>query len=142
MTGYTWVSSSFGRAVPSNAMQAGTDSDGCKIYVGRSRFQGDFLPCKIVPQRGKAYVAHSCKEHKVTNFEINMDFKSMRSAIDEHHRSGKFSADNCRDLILCRNVFRRRATSRTAQEAEDQRRRQLLQLEKQPERRSSEIQSG
>ncbi|KAF5305390.1 hypothetical protein FQA39_LY09219 [Lamprigera yunnana] len=69
MTGYTWVNSSVSGFTPANAVQAGTDSDGSKIYVGRSRFQNYFLPCKIVPQRREAYVAHSCKEHKVTNFQ-------------------------------------------------------------------------
>ncbi|KAK4879055.1 hypothetical protein RN001_007201 [Aquatica leii] len=69
MSGYNWVSSSVGRAAPPKAMQAGTDSDGSTMYVGRSHFQGDQLPCKIVPQRREAYVAHNGREHKVTTFD-------------------------------------------------------------------------
>ncbi|KAF2884505.1 hypothetical protein ILUMI_21679 [Ignelater luminosus] len=70
MSGYSWVPSSFGRALPPNAVQGGRDSDGSIIYVGKTRYMGDELPCKVIPQKRAAYVSHNCREHQVSSFEV------------------------------------------------------------------------
>ncbi|KAF5273565.1 hypothetical protein FQR65_LT04563 [Abscondita terminalis] len=69
IVGYTWVPSSPGRSAPPNSMHAGHDADGSAIYAGRAYFNGDTVPCKIIPQRRQAYVCHGGKEHPVSNFD-------------------------------------------------------------------------
>lgn len=62
--------SSLGRGLPPNAVQGGRDTDGSAIYVGKARFMGDELPCKVIPSKRQAYVSHNCREHPVSSFEV------------------------------------------------------------------------
>lgn len=57
-------------ALPHNAVRAGQDADGSIIYVGRSTHQGDLIPCKVLPTKRAAYVAHGGKEVFVGNYEV------------------------------------------------------------------------
>jgi len=70
MAGYNWVGSAPGHPVPFNAVPGGRDADGSIIYIGRAYFQGDQLPCKVIPQRRVAYVSYNSREHAVHNYEI------------------------------------------------------------------------
>uniref|UniRef100_A0A1I8PFC2 Uncharacterized protein n=1 Tax=Stomoxys calcitrans TaxID=35570 RepID=A0A1I8PFC2_STOCA len=47
---------------PPGSVLAGHDSDGCTIYVGRAEHNGLKLPCKFLPDRHEAYVAHEGSE--------------------------------------------------------------------------------
>lgn len=69
-TAYLWIPSSIGNTIPPNALLGGRDSDGSPIYVGRSTFQGDELPCKIVPNQNAAYVSYDGAEHLVERFDV------------------------------------------------------------------------
>lgn len=57
-------------SVPPNAVVAGHDSDGDTIYVGRAFFSNDMLPAKVIPNKGKAYVAYAREEHELENYEV------------------------------------------------------------------------
>ena len=40
------------------------------MYVGRTFFQGDQIPVKVLPSKQAAYVAHNGQEHLVQNYEV------------------------------------------------------------------------
>ncbi|XP_001965587.2 uncharacterized protein LOC6505038 [Drosophila ananassae] len=69
MTDHRWMHYSHG-SVPPNAIVAGHDSDGDTIYVGRAFFHNDMLPAKVIPNKGKAYVAYAREEHELENYEV------------------------------------------------------------------------
>lgn len=70
LTAYSWSPSSVHSSLPSDALYAGSDSDGTQIFVGRSFFQGDQLPCKIIPNKNAAYVSYDGGEHFVETYEV------------------------------------------------------------------------
>ncbi|KAG4068562.1 hypothetical protein HA402_004903 [Bradysia odoriphaga] len=67
---YSWSPSSVHSTLPPNALYAGSDTDGSQIFVGRSFFQGDQLPCKIIPNKNAAYVSYDGGEHFVDSYEV------------------------------------------------------------------------
>ncbi|KAG4078893.1 hypothetical protein HA402_007443 [Bradysia odoriphaga] len=68
---YSWVPTTIHAPIPLNAVLAGYDSDGSRIFVGRTYFQGDQIPCKIIPAKAVAYISYNGTEHYVGNyFEI------------------------------------------------------------------------
>ncbi|XP_037048929.1 uncharacterized protein LOC119083339 isoform X1 [Bradysia coprophila] len=68
---YSWVPTTIHAPIPLNAVLAGYDSDGSRIFVGRTYFQGDQIPCKIIPAKAAAYISYNGTEHYVGNyFEI------------------------------------------------------------------------
>lgn len=69
--GYYWAESSVEKKLPQNAIQGGTDMDGSKIYIGLSKFQGDELPAKVIPEKKAAYVSHGGKEHSVKEYKVS-----------------------------------------------------------------------
>ncbi|KAK9753733.1 Protein of unknown function (DUF3421) [Popillia japonica] len=75
MSAYKWVPYNCSPHVPPNAVVAGHDCDGSEIYIGKSRFKNDELPCKIIPKRRQAYVAFNSQEHEVKNCEIMVESK-------------------------------------------------------------------
>ena len=66
---HKWLSSS-GGAVPSLAVAAGHDSDGDDIYIGRAEYEGDLLPAKVIPNKGKAYVSFGGSEVGLEDYEV------------------------------------------------------------------------
>lgn len=78
-TGYSWTPSSVHSTLPPNALYAGSDADGSQIFVGRSFFQGDQLPCKIIPNKNAAYVSWDGGEHFVDSYEVNRNEKLFDS---------------------------------------------------------------
>src|SRR5690349_12831666 len=56
--------------LPRNAILGGRDSDGAQIYVGRAMHEGDLIPCKVLPTKKVAYLAHNGVEIPKHNFEI------------------------------------------------------------------------
>ncbi len=62
---YSWVPTTIHTPIPLNAILAGYDSDGSRIFVGRVYFQGDLLPCKIIPTKSAVYVSNNGVEHYV-----------------------------------------------------------------------------
>ncbi|XP_068158933.1 uncharacterized protein [Drosophila tropicalis] len=69
MAEHRWMHYSHG-SVPQNAVVAGHDSDGDTIYIGRAFFSNDMLPAKVIPNKGKAYVAYARQEHELENYEV------------------------------------------------------------------------
>ncbi|KAJ6643770.1 hypothetical protein Bhyg_08735 [Pseudolycoriella hygida] len=67
--GYTWIPTTVYAGLPPSAVYAGNDSDGSPIYVGRAYFEGQQLPCKVMPSKNAAYVSYAGKEHFVSNYE-------------------------------------------------------------------------
>ncbi|XP_023292281.2 uncharacterized protein LOC111675701 [Lucilia cuprina] len=55
---------------PHDAVVAGYDSDGTAIFVGRSWHEGQFIPTKVVPSRGEAYICYDGSEIKKFEIEI------------------------------------------------------------------------
>lgn len=68
--GPSWVSWTRYQALPANAVEAGYDVDGTKIYVGRLSYAGDILPAKVIPQKNVAYISYDGKEIGFPNCEI------------------------------------------------------------------------
>ena len=56
--------------MPPYAVYAGIDTDGDIIYVGRAYYNGDWLPAKLIPNKGKAFVSWDGKQYSVKKFEI------------------------------------------------------------------------
>lgn len=69
-TAYSWAPSNVHSALPPDALYAGSDTDGSPIFVGRSFFHGDLIPCKIIPSKNAAYVSYDGGEHFVETFEV------------------------------------------------------------------------
>lgn len=57
-------------SVPHNSVLGGRDTDGAQIYVGRASHEGDLIPCKVLPSKKIAYLAHNGVEIPKHNFEI------------------------------------------------------------------------
>lgn len=53
-----------------NAVEAGHDSDGDPIYVGRALHCGELLPAKVIPNKQLAYVSASGLEHQKQDVEV------------------------------------------------------------------------
>lgn len=70
---YSWIPTSIHAPIPLNAILAGHDSDGSRIFVGRTYFQGDQIPCKIIPGKAAAFISNNGAEHYVGNyFEVSI----------------------------------------------------------------------
>lgn len=57
-------------SLPPNAVHAGHDSDGSKIYAGRAIHEGNLMPCKVLPCKRAAYVSYNCNEVMVQCYEV------------------------------------------------------------------------
>uniref|UniRef100_A0A336MXE7 CSON006343 protein n=1 Tax=Culicoides sonorensis TaxID=179676 RepID=A0A336MXE7_CULSO len=66
----TWLPPLQDATVPEKSVQAGTDHDGSKIYVGRAQHAGSWLVAKVIPRINKAYVGYDRAEILVTNYEV------------------------------------------------------------------------
>ncbi|XP_058463843.1 uncharacterized protein LOC131438066 [Malaya genurostris] len=68
---YSWVQWSVTSGVPpATAVQAGTDTDGSPIFVGRATHYGTTLPAKVIPIRRVAYVSYDGIEIFKPNVEV------------------------------------------------------------------------
>ncbi|XP_058835418.1 uncharacterized protein LOC131692407 [Topomyia yanbarensis] len=68
---YNWVEWSVTAGVqPAHAVQAGTDSDGSPIFVGRVNHYGSVLPAKVIPIRRVAYTSSEGIEIFKANIEV------------------------------------------------------------------------
>nr|CAD7600948.1 unnamed protein product [Timema genevievae] len=67
--GYYWRDGSYG-SVPVDAVRAGRDKDGSTIFLGRSFYNGDFLPAKVIPSRASAFVCWGGQEVAVEQYEV------------------------------------------------------------------------
>lgn len=65
-----WVPSSVTSEIPPDAVNAGYDTDGAPIFVGRAFHDGDQLPVKVMPTKRAAYVAYGGREIPVFNYEV------------------------------------------------------------------------
>ncbi|CAG2064308.1 unnamed protein product, partial [Timema podura] len=63
-----WVQSSMGQ-IPDGAVWAGKDGDGSDIFVGRAFHEGDFVPGKVIPSAGGAFIAYGGEEHSKFDYE-------------------------------------------------------------------------
>nr|CAD7571091.1 unnamed protein product [Timema californicum] len=66
---YYWRDGSYG-SVPVDAVRAGRDKDGSTIFLGRSFYNGDFLPAKVIPSRASAFVCWGGQEVAVEQYEV------------------------------------------------------------------------
>ncbi|XP_064556474.1 natterin-3 [Drosophila montana] len=69
MSVHSWLHYSHG-SLPQDAVAAGHDSDGDTIFIGRAFYNNDMLPAKIIPNKGKAYVAYAGHEVELENYEV------------------------------------------------------------------------
>lgn len=51
-------------------MEAGTDVDGHRIYVGRAFHEGDWLIAKVIPGKRATYVSYNGDEILKDNFQV------------------------------------------------------------------------
>lgn len=51
-------------------MLGGRDTDGAQIFVGRANHEGEVIPCKVLPSKQVAYIAHNGSEISKHSFEI------------------------------------------------------------------------
>ncbi|XP_026467214.1 uncharacterized protein LOC113370734 [Ctenocephalides felis] len=70
--GYSWRATTCHQSsmLCPKGVLAGRDSDGTEIYVGRSLYQGDVVPAKVIPNKSAAYISYNGVEVPVNNFEI------------------------------------------------------------------------
>lgn len=63
-------------------MQVGIDQDGTKIYLGRTNYQGDDLPAKVIPEKSAAYVAWGGREILVDSVHVlrRVEYSWIRSS--------------------------------------------------------------
>ncbi|XP_034234203.1 natterin-4-like isoform X2 [Thrips palmi] len=64
-----WVHCHFGE-VPPQAVDAGNDVNGERLYVCRAFHEGDTIPGKLVASHRGAYVSRDGKEHKKDYYEV------------------------------------------------------------------------
>lgn len=67
---FTWIPSSVYGGLPPSAVNAGNDSDGSPIYVGRAYHEGDMTPVKVLPSKQAAYLSYNGQEILVSNYEV------------------------------------------------------------------------
>lgn len=72
---YKWVPLSSDSTLPSDAVQAGYDIDGSKIYIGRAIHEDHQIIAKVIPSKQVAYVAWGGKEHSIHQFEVALLFR-------------------------------------------------------------------
>ncbi|KRF97537.1 uncharacterized protein Dwil_GK27316 [Drosophila willistoni] len=65
-----WVQSSINSLIPHDAFNVGQDADGAEMYVGRTIFESEILPVKIVPRRREAYVTSGGGEYLARRFDV------------------------------------------------------------------------
>lgn len=56
--------------MPPYTVSGGHDSDGAAIYVGRSEHEGEILACKVIPDKGCAFLAWGGQEHPKYHYEL------------------------------------------------------------------------
>ncbi|CAL8093538.1 unnamed protein product [Calicophoron daubneyi] len=66
---YDWVADSDGH-VPDDAVEAGRSSQGDKIYIARSRINGEPVVGKVQDGLDCAYFPYGGEEHVKTNYEV------------------------------------------------------------------------
>ncbi|KDR19911.1 Natterin-3 [Zootermopsis nevadensis] len=76
MSGACWVGAAYG-SVPEGAVHAGYDKDGGRLFVGRTFYESDIMPAKIVPNQGTAYVSYDGQEHPVMHYEVLCNVESL-----------------------------------------------------------------
>lgn len=57
--------------MPMRTVLGGNDSDGEKIYVGRAKCEGAFLPGKVVPSHKTCYMGLDGTEHGATKYQVS-----------------------------------------------------------------------
>ncbi|XP_076297044.1 uncharacterized protein LOC143217130 [Lasioglossum baleicum] len=70
MAGCRWIPKGAHERMPERAIVGGRDVDGCTIYVGRARHEGDLIPAKVIPEKDVAYVCHNGEEHAKYDYEV------------------------------------------------------------------------
>lgn len=65
--------------IPSNAVEAGIDKDGGKIYVGRALHEGELHPAKVVPNHDCAYISYNGEEVRMEEYEVNYFCETLNS---------------------------------------------------------------
>jgi hypothetical protein len=96
-----------------DAVQVGHDGPTkIPIYLGRTQYGGELLPCKVIPQQRAAYVGYNMQEIKVLDFEVsNRSIVSIASSLLRH--TPNYSVRNVaitiwiliRTMVLIRNIF-------------------------------------
>uniref|UniRef100_A0A1A9WVZ0 Uncharacterized protein n=1 Tax=Glossina brevipalpis TaxID=37001 RepID=A0A1A9WVZ0_9MUSC len=56
--------------IPKFAVQAGYDTDGDPIYVGRVNRNGETFPAKVIPRKRRAYASWAGEEHVINDVEL------------------------------------------------------------------------
>ncbi|XP_055371659.1 uncharacterized protein LOC129605757 isoform X2 [Condylostylus longicornis] len=67
---HVWQPKSPYSDIPPHSVHAGHDSDGDTIYVGRSNYNGDWLPAKVIPRKNTAYVCWGGQEIPVHTYDV------------------------------------------------------------------------
>ncbi|XP_036342466.1 uncharacterized protein LOC118751757 [Rhagoletis pomonella] len=67
---HEWISTNIETDLPPFAVQAGHDSDGDAIFVGRAYHKGDVVVAKVVPNKQQAYVAWGGEEVNKHDIEV------------------------------------------------------------------------
>lgn len=68
-----WLPSAHTDVFPRNILFGGFESDGSRIYVGRSYHEEKFLPVNVVPSKKSAFVSWCGMKISKTNYELLVD---------------------------------------------------------------------
>lgn len=62
---------------PLDAVPAGYDIDGSRIYVGRAYHNGHCIPAKVIPSKRVAYISWGGCEHIKRDYEVRTYFPNQ-----------------------------------------------------------------
>lgn len=57
--------------LPEGAVVGGRDTNGCTIYVGKTKYKGEELPVKVIPESHYAAVAYRKEEVYLDKFKVS-----------------------------------------------------------------------
>lgn len=80
MSESNWVRLNYGDNMPINAIEAGSDTDGTPIHVGRAVHENDLIPAKILYAKSAAYVSYNGQEIFKSEYEVRHSFVCIFSS--------------------------------------------------------------
>ncbi|KAM8708562.1 hypothetical protein ACLKA7_015525 [Drosophila subpalustris] len=108
-TDQTWVAGNLSYPLPSNVLVGGLDPYGYKLYVGRVKFSGTVVACRVVAETGIASCSTDIKPFTTRTYQLlttkdNVEYEWIRSydgILEENAVSVGTSAWNER-VFICR----------------------------------------
>lgn len=72
--GLFWKKTTIDDELPEGAIVGGKDTNGNTIYVGKTKYNGEELPVKVIPESHYAAVAYKEEEVYVEKYRVSSSF--------------------------------------------------------------------